>query len=245
MSYEAVHQTILVVDIEGFGKLDRTDPIRAKLRADLSRLLEEAFKRGSVDLSQCTPSDTGDGVLVLIPAGVPKTRVLDCIVFLARDLRERNDSASDKAKMRLRAVVHAGEVACGDNVGRDLNYAFRLLDCKPLRAALAKSSADLALIVSDLIYEGVVGHNAGLIAPTEFDEVEVRVKEVKTTAWITVRSRGKGGTGKHTTDASPDPAPGSSAQELPRRVGMIFNAPPTFGGDAVAGDKHVTNRGRA
>lgn len=212
MGYEAVHQTILAVDIEGFGRLNRTNPILVKLRADLRRLLEGAFERESVNLSKCTIGDTGDGFFVLIPAIVPKTKVLDLVFYLECYLRERNDSVSEKNKMRLRAVVDAGEVVCDDNgsVAKDLNFAFRLLDCAPLRTALASTPAGLALIVSDRIYQDVVLHNAGLIPVEEYFEVKVSVKETTAKAWITVFSRGKA-----TTDKG---SPADSGPEQPRKV---------------------------
>lgn len=179
---------------------------------------------------------------------MPKARVLDLIVFLARGLRERNGSANDKAKMRLRAAVHAGEVVHDDNgvVGNDLNFACRLLDCKPLRAALASASGDLALIVSDLIYQGVVRHNAGLIAAEEYDEVEVQEKEVKTKAWITLGSRSKiraeGSFAENDADQSRKAVrDGTTHQEPGTHSGVWFNAPARVDGYVAGRDMHVNH----
>jgi class 3 adenylate cyclase len=117
VTYETVHRTILVLDIEGSGRPDRTDDIRTALHDKLYVVLETALEQASItprdrtvrDLSEF--HDRGDGVLVLVDPHVPKNKLLNLFVLhLAKGLRQHNNSASRSAEMRLRAAIHAGEI---------------------------------------------------------------------------------------------------------------------------------------
>ena len=68
----AVHRTIVVVDVEGFGDQRRTNAHQVAVRAGLYRVMREAFGRAGISWDDCGVEDRGDGVFVLIPAEVPK-----------------------------------------------------------------------------------------------------------------------------------------------------------------------------
>ena len=68
----AVHRTVVVVDIEGFGDQRRTNPNQVAVRDGLYRAMREAFGRAGIPWDDCGHEDRGDGVFVLIPAEVPK-----------------------------------------------------------------------------------------------------------------------------------------------------------------------------
>jgi len=61
-------------------------------------------------------------------------------------------------QVRLRLVLHAGEVAQGshDSVSHAVSATVRMLDAPEPKAAQKESKADLALITSDLIYRDAV-----------------------------------------------------------------------------------------
>jgi hypothetical protein len=108
---EPVHCGILAADIEGFGRVERTDPDRARLRARLHEVLDRALWTAGVEPTLVERSDHGDCVLVLVDPAVSVARLLHPLLpRLAADLGRRNRKASPVARLRLRLVVHAGEV---------------------------------------------------------------------------------------------------------------------------------------
>jgi ribosomal protein L2 len=59
-------------------------------------------------------------------------------------------------------TLHAGEVYYDEHgvTGASINLAFRLLDARDLKGALARSAGVLAIIASSWFYEEVVRHTA-------------------------------------------------------------------------------------
>lgn len=188
MRYEPVHRSIMAVDIEGFGRRDRTDRIRVELREALFDLLEKALARISISASDCHRADLGDGVLVLFSPQVSKLRLIDPFVpGLAAGLEAYNRGARVEARLRVRVVLHAGEVVADEHgyVGADLNLAFRLLDSAVLRRHLAATDAPLALIVSQAIHDGIISHRYGGLDPSSYQPVRVTTKKAQPLrAWI-------------------------------------------------------------
>src|SRR6185295_14235462 len=68
----ALHRTILVVDVEGFGALRRTNKHQVSVRDGLYRALRAAFQKADIAWEECRYEDRGDGVLVLAPPELPK-----------------------------------------------------------------------------------------------------------------------------------------------------------------------------
>ena len=87
-------------------------------------------------------TDRGDGVLILIRPhdDLPKTVLLSRLIPILTALLVRYNAAVawPTLQMRLRAVVHAGEVHDDGNgfYGEDLDVAFRLLDSPSVKRAL-------------------------------------------------------------------------------------------------------------
>src|SRR5689334_8813417 len=132
MAAGPIHQSMLIVDVEGSG--GRTDPEKTVVRQTLYRLLMVACARSGVFWDDCRPEDRGDGVYLLIPPAVPKPR-------LVRDLvgsLERLVAVGGPHRLRLRVALHAGEVTFDDHgsSGSDVDTAFALLDADLVRAAL-------------------------------------------------------------------------------------------------------------
>ena len=188
MRYEPVHRTILAVDIERFGGQGRTDRIRAELRKALDDLLEKALAGVSISESDCHRADIGDGVLVLFSPEVSKLRLIDPFVpGLAAGLEAYNRRARVEARLRVRVVLHAGEVVADEHgyFGADLNHAFRLLDSTALRRHLATTDAPLTLIVSQAIHDGIIKHRFGGLDPSNYQPVQVTTKQAqRLRAWI-------------------------------------------------------------
>lgn len=180
----AVHRTIVVVDVEGFGDQCRTNANQVAVRNGLYRVMREAFCRAGISWDECYHEDRGDGVLVLVPAEVPKELLVGWLPpALAAGLCEHNGAHPRPEQIRLRMALHAGEVRYDEHgvTAVSVNLAFRLLEADPLRAALARSPGVLAVIASSWFFDEVVRQTG---AWARYCRVEVAVKETTTTGWI-------------------------------------------------------------
>ena len=87
----AVHRAIVVVDVEGFGDRRRTNAHQVAVRDGLYRVMRDAFGRAGISWGDCGREDRGDGVLVLVPAEVPKGLLAESLPSaLAAGLRAHN-----------------------------------------------------------------------------------------------------------------------------------------------------------
>ncbi len=66
MGIQPEHRSILAVDVEGFGRLNRTDPIRLGVHQRLRQLLTSALEQAGADPQHYRLADTGDGFLATI-----------------------------------------------------------------------------------------------------------------------------------------------------------------------------------
>jgi hypothetical protein len=158
-----MYRAIVAVDLE--GSTTRTNPVKGELRRTIYDLLGRALEAAAVSSSHLEPlTDRGDGVLLLIRPhdDVPKTVLLDRLIpVLALLLADHNAAVAHPAlRVRLRAVVHAGEIHVDSRgfYGEAIDVAIRLLDSAPLKSTLRTSASPLVLVVSDEIYYGVIAH---------------------------------------------------------------------------------------
>ncbi|MEU6662258.1 hypothetical protein [Streptomyces sp. NPDC046821] len=182
---DSVHRTILLFDIEQFGKRD--DVEQASLRRVLYDVADGTLSAAGISETARLRADRGDSVVELIDANVPISALVKALLNETPMLvHARNRLLASSARMRLRIVLAAGFVMVDDKgwVGSDLNHAFRLLDAEPLREALRGSADSSVLCVSDTVYQGVVRHGHLGVRPEEFHEVTVEAKEGPTTAWL-------------------------------------------------------------
>ena len=181
----AVHRTVVVVDVEGFGDQRRTNRHRLAVREGLYRAIEEAFGHAGIPWADCGHEDRGDAIFILIPAEVPKGLFVESLPSaLVTALHAHNGTHPGQERIRLRMALHAGEVNYDDHgaTAASINLAFRLLDSDELKRALAGSPGVLAVIASSWFFEEVVRHSAADAAA--YRRVRVDVKETKTTGWI-------------------------------------------------------------
>jgi hypothetical protein len=159
-----VHRSIVAVDLEGSTR--RSDPVKGELRRALYDLLDHALAESGIaahHLERLT--DRGDGVLIMIRPydDLPKTVLLIRLIPILTALLNRYNAAVIRPtlRMRLRVVVHAGEVHDDGNgfYGEDLDYAFRLLDAPSVKRALREApGSPLVLVISEEIFSAVVRH---------------------------------------------------------------------------------------
>lgn len=186
LTLTAVHRTVVVVDVEGFGDYRRTNTNRVRVRDGLYRAMRLAFDAAGVPWDDCDYEDRGDGILVLVSAGVPKALFVDVLPdTLAGALLEHNRTHPTEERIRLRLALHAGEVTYDDHgvTGTAINLTYRILDADVLRAALADSLGVLAIAGSAWFYDEVIRHSE-LSRAGEYRSVAIASKETATRAWI-------------------------------------------------------------
>jgi hypothetical protein len=184
MAIQPEHRSILVVDIEEFSRRERTNPIQLDLHRDLRGLLQDALQAGEINQDVCEWEDRGDGFLITIGAEVPKSRLLDPVIpLLAERVEAHNRTAEPAWRLRLRVVVHAGEVLRDPkaNVGQAVVAACRLLDSPELHAHLKATSRPLVVAVSDWIYQEIVQHGYGSIDRATYRRMPFTSKTLSTT----------------------------------------------------------------
>ncbi|KAA2254862.1 hypothetical protein F0L68_29200 [Solihabitans fulvus] len=188
MDSEAKHHFILSLDVQ--GSASRTDHEKLALRQVVYAVVGQAFDAAGVDPADRRIEDRGDGVLALVSPTVPESRMMGTWVETAREvLRESNRRSGDQQRVRVRLGLHCGQVhEDGHGVaGADVELACRLCDSDAARGVLdAAHAADLAVIVSDRLYQSVVRHGGRFIDPHCYGEVRVTVKETDTCAWVYV-----------------------------------------------------------
>jgi class 3 adenylate cyclase len=179
-----VHCAMLAVDIAAFS--GRDPETQRHLHAGLYQIVRGACDAAGMPWRICHHEDRGDGILLVAPAGVSPELLDSVAAHLRAGLRLHNKLASAGARIRLRVALHAGYVRRGhDGVqGRDVIHLFRLLDAPQLKARLAAGRDELAVIVSDDLYNDVIRHGPSLIDPSRYQRVTIRTKETCTPAWI-------------------------------------------------------------
>jgi class 3 adenylate cyclase len=177
-----VHRSIVAVDVEGSTK--RTNPVKGEMRRVLYDLLERALKAAGIGTPHLEElADRGDGVLILIRPhdDVPKTVLFGRLIPALTALLARHNAVVGEPdlQMRLRVVVHAGEVHDDGRgfYGDDIDVAFRLLNSPTVKRALRQASmSPLALVISEEMWYGIVRHGYVKGGPYE-QRVQVRVGE--------------------------------------------------------------------
>jgi hypothetical protein len=186
-----MYRSIVAVDLEGSTK--RTNPVKGELRRILYDLLERALEAAGISKKHREPfTDRGDGVLILVRPhdDVPKTVLFDQLIPTLTELLLKHNAADmyQALNLRLRAVVHAGEVHYDGKgfYGEDLDVAIRLLDSRPVKRALREAVASpLVLVVSEEIFSGVVRQGYVDGGPYE-QRVRVRVAGRQHRGWVSI-----------------------------------------------------------
>ncbi|QKG22026.1 hypothetical protein [Actinomadura verrucosospora] len=228
--------SVLFCDVAGFGDPARDDEDRRVVRQVTYGVLLAALEASGVTDADHYREDRGDGALVIVSPAVPTASLIDPLADrLATALRLHNHRAGAAVRVQLRVALHVGPISAdAEGVsGGAIIHAARLLEAPALKDALARTGADLGLIVSPFVHDGFVAHLHGPIDPAAFERVEVKVKETTTEAWIYL-------SGAARTPAVPEP-PAAPPSADPRRLdrSTVFHGDVHVRGDLVAGDKIV------
>jgi hypothetical protein len=181
----AVHRTIVVVDVEGFGDRRRTNQNQLAIRAGLYSVMYEAFRLAGISLTDHYYEDRGDGIFILVGPEVPKGVFVELLPYaLVNALETHNNAHQDVERIRLRMAINSGEVNYDEYgvTSSSINFTFRLLASEPLRRGLSKSTSVLAVITSTGFFDEVVRHSAVPVA--SYHPVQISVKETETFGWM-------------------------------------------------------------
>ncbi|MFL6143535.1 MAG: NACHT domain-containing protein [Labedaea sp.] len=174
------------MDIEGFGDRRRTNPHQVAVRDGLYQVLQQALLGAGIRPADWHHEDRGDGVFILAAPDVVKGRFVEVLpAKLVEALHEHNQAHPIEEQIRLRVALHAGEVNYDDHgvTAASINLAFRLLDAREAKAALAASPGVLVLIASSWFFDEVIRHSPAGRSDT-YRPMAVKVKETSTVAWI-------------------------------------------------------------
>lgn len=185
------YRAIVALDIE--HSTSRPDPIKADLRNKIYELFEAALCSAGIHKRHRDRfTDRGDGLLALIhpvdqaPKALLLTRAIPTLQQLLADYNARLPAES-KRQLRLRVVIHAGEVHYDANgcFGEALDIAFRLLDATRVKTALRVMADPLALVISADIHSSTVRHGYDGIDQHAFHRlVHVQVAGNRHPGWI-------------------------------------------------------------
>ena len=232
---DAVHKTILVLDIEKFGP--RLHLEQAEAQRVMYMLLRQVLAGAEVEQTAMRTEDRGDGVFVVLDADISKVKVIRAVLAqLPIALHDYNRLASDPAKIRMRAAVHAGDVEITNEgvVGTPAIEAFRLVNSKKLYAQLEKSGEPLVFAVSEAIYRDVIRHDHSGIRADRFRPIDADDKEPRVAAWIYTTTP--------LTEAAQTRQSATRPQVPTPTSGNFFSGAVTVQGDAVGGNKTVNGR---
>ena len=155
-------RAIIGLDIE--QSTSRPDPVKAELRIMLYELFEAALRSADIGQDRHDPfMDRGDGLLALIDPTDQALLLSRVVPVFGQLLAGYNASLPPQRRLRVRVVVHAGEVRDDDNgcFGAALDIACRLLDAPEAKAALKAAPGPLVLVVSSDNYRSVVCQGLG------------------------------------------------------------------------------------
>ncbi|ETK35220.1 hypothetical protein [Microbispora sp. ATCC PTA-5024] len=184
----AVRRLCLVVDVEGYST--RGNPQAVEIQNRLLWSMWHACRAAGVDPRRCDQQDRGDGQLILLPPAIDEAYAVPRLLLATQSALHRvNRRPQDVGRMRLRAALAQSPVhkAATGYVGDAVIHACRMLDSPVLRHALASSpEADVAALVGDDVYRGLIAHGYAGMDPRGFRRVEVNVpdKGFSTSAYL-------------------------------------------------------------
>jgi hypothetical protein len=176
-----MYRLVLAVDVEKYSTRDAREQLRAQ--RELKRILTAAAQNTGLDQREWYEQVSGDGELVVMPEDVDVSAVVgDFTCQLETILAEVNRDVIGGTRLRLRVAMHHGTLTPGPfgPAGDAPIVVSRLLDARPLRRLLAdQQDRDLALIVSQSLYQDVVRTGFCSLAPEEFQPVRVNAKGIQ------------------------------------------------------------------
>jgi HD domain-containing protein len=184
-------RVIVALDIE--GSTTRPDPAKAELRTMIYELFDAALRSAGITAQRRDRfADRGDGLLALIDPADQALLLSFALPAFSRLLAGYNASLPDPAgrdrRLRVRVVVHCGNVHDDDNgcFGEALDIAFRLLDAPSVKEALKMAHGAVLLVVSSDIHDLSSSCSSDIAGYAASRPVTVRVAGNDHQGWIHV-----------------------------------------------------------
>lgn len=175
-------------DLKGYGR--GNDKRHETMQAEFVRIQQAATQAAGLNRDAWERQPGGDGELAVLPAGEPEISVIDQYVReLGKQLRDYNADLPLEERLRLRVAMAFGTAypAANGYAGQAVVEASRLLSCRPLKLLLdRRPEVDLALILSQRVFDETVRQGHTSYSVSEFREVQVQEKEYVSSAWIRV-----------------------------------------------------------
>ncbi|MGW5285290.1 SAV_2336 N-terminal domain-related protein [Streptomyces collinus] len=179
---------VIVVDIVEFGM--RSDADQRVMHSRMLQMLERAFDYAGVPRNSLRMEDRGDGVLITVDGHIPPTRLVGTwLVDVYEELRHVN--REQLTPLRLRIGMHDGPVR-HDHAGisgSTVNHLSRLVDTPIARQLLDAEEADLLVVASHSLYEGVIRHGGRFIEPARYSSALLELKQGQVMAWFHLPGR--------------------------------------------------------
>ncbi|MEV6843932.1 CATRA conflict system CASPASE/TPR repeat-associated protein [Actinoplanes sp. NPDC051411] len=172
------------VDVIGYSK--RPAPLKSEVQQRVAGLIGQVLDDVGLRLDETDRQDAGDGLMVVMPAKVELHRALPRLLFGWRNrLAVDNQAHRDRLRLRVSASVGPFARSALGFSGDTIIEIGRMLDSPPLRRTMVdRPELDVAALVSERLYQDVVGEGWPELAPEQFEHLEVEVKDFRRRAWL-------------------------------------------------------------
>jgi hypothetical protein len=166
--------TVVATNVLGFDRLLRSAGDRRVMHAAMVDMTRSALTGMG---EECLFEDRGDGMLVVVPPGVPTPAIMGRLTgALPAALRWHNRIYNICAQIQMRIAVDTAPVGRPDPV-----MAGQLLATPALAQAISRSRANLGMIVSSSVYDTAIRPYGG---PVEYQPVRVEGPGSPQQAWM-------------------------------------------------------------
>ncbi|MEU4155003.1 CATRA conflict system CASPASE/TPR repeat-associated protein [Actinoplanes sp. NPDC026670] len=200
------HRVAFNVDVVNYSA--RTSPAQTEVQRRLSGLAGQVLAGLGLKLHDTDRQQSGDGILVVLPASVPSHTALPALLHGWRRHLAVDNAGHPEERIRLRLSVGAGPFTEGATgfVGRAVIEIGRLLDSDVLRRAVTgHPEADVVAGITDRLHQDVVAEGYPGLDSGDFEPADFTVKTFTGRAWL------------WTGAAAPHPAPDGAAPSRPRQ----------------------------
>jgi hypothetical protein len=243
-------RVLVTVDMESYSR--RSNVLQHRAQQAFRDIMDQTTAELGLDRVDWIIQRGGDGELAVLPRGTSERTVAAGLAPVAdRLLRAYNEGLAGEARVRLRMAVHQGLVHLDGANGfpsEAIVQVCRLVDSPQLKAALRRfPGANVALIVSDVIYREVIQHYRDL-RPDHFAGVTAALpdKDFRAAAWIYVPGENAASAGS--SDPARKPAhpqgPDASGRAQPASPGsQSFSGITTYGPAAFGNHNTIRTKG--
>ena len=178
----------IAVDAKDYSKLDAVG--QEELQAAMMHILGLAAVRAGLERLNWSRQEQGDGELALVPADQDEKLAVDDFPRELDALLDRhNHDRLPHKRLRLRLAIHYGIGYRAENgyAGPAPVLVSRILGSRELHEALSQADgSDLAVALSDGVYNDLILNRLTSLRPEDFHVREIKDDKFEGRAWIRV-----------------------------------------------------------